>query len=287
MTRGYWAVTVSPDEVLIFDDQSTDETRELISNYMEKYNLYNWVINVNECNKGWRRNFVEGIAQARGELVFPCDQDDIWLPNKIEESLNIMKDQKINVLVSHLYLFYEGKKSKMYPGKSDKKVSQISLTKNFMRIAFPGCVYCVRKEFADKCINYWKETFPHDALFWRMSMFEGSLYVYRQPLIKWRRHFDSTFTVEAKNSHSLEIKKQELIYNDEVVSAIENYLIDSNIIDEKKKKILHGAKVWNDYRKDLLLNHNFFAALKILGYLNYYATIKRYFLDVYLVIFKK
>ncbi len=279
--------SVSPDEVLIFDDQSTDETLDMLRTYIEKYNLYNWIVTVNECNKGWKRNFVEGIAKARGELVFPCDQDDIWLPNKIEESINIMKDQKINVLVSYLYLYFKDKKSKIFPHHSNKKVSQIALTKNFMRIAFPGCVYCVRKEFADKCINYWKESFPHDALFWRMSMFEESLYVYRQPLIKWRKHFDSTFTVEAKNSHSIEIKKQELIYVDQVVSAIEHYLLDSNNINEKKTKILNGAKIWNDYRKDLFLNHNLVAALKLLGYLQYYATIKRYFLDLYLVIFKK
>ena len=60
------------DEVLIFDDGSNDGTPEFIEKYIIKNNLNNtWKVIVNEENKGWRRNFVEGIWSSTGDLVFP------------------------------------------------------------------------------------------------------------------------------------------------------------------------------------------------------------------------
>ena len=50
------------DEVMIIDDCSTDDTVEKINNFLKKYNLNNWKIVKNVENKGWKRNFMEGIG---------------------------------------------------------------------------------------------------------------------------------------------------------------------------------------------------------------------------------
>ena len=73
------------DELLIFDDGSTDSTVCLIENYIDKYGLENWKIRQNEINLGWEKNFVQGLNQAKGDVIFPCDQDDIWHTDKIEK----------------------------------------------------------------------------------------------------------------------------------------------------------------------------------------------------------
>ena len=72
------------DEVMIIDDCSTDDTVEKINNFLKKYNLNNWKIVKNVENKGWKRNFMEGIWRSNGDLIFPCDQDDIWMPDKLQ-----------------------------------------------------------------------------------------------------------------------------------------------------------------------------------------------------------
>ena len=54
--------TRKPDEVLICDDCSTDGTVNLVQNYIEKKRLKNWKLVVNKQNKGWRKNFIDGIS---------------------------------------------------------------------------------------------------------------------------------------------------------------------------------------------------------------------------------
>lgn len=73
------------DEVLIFDDQSKDNTVEIVREYISSNNLSDWSIIVNEQNKGYRLNFLEGVMQAAGDVIFYCDQDDIWEKEKVQQ----------------------------------------------------------------------------------------------------------------------------------------------------------------------------------------------------------
>ena len=61
-------------------------------------------------------------------------------------------------------------------------------------IRYPGCTYCIRREFVEISKKHWQVDFPHDALFWRMGMFSDSLYSYNMSLIQWRKHTDSNLT---------------------------------------------------------------------------------------------
>lgn len=63
--------TRQPDEVLIFDDKSNDDTVDIIQKFILSNNLkHNWKLEVNQENKGWRRNFMEGMWSSTGDLVF-------------------------------------------------------------------------------------------------------------------------------------------------------------------------------------------------------------------------
>ena len=84
------------DEVLIYDDGSQDKTADLIRKFIEKNKLDNWIFKVNEKNRGWRDNFMELLSAATKEIIFTCDQDDIWLPDKIEKMYQEMVIPSIN-----------------------------------------------------------------------------------------------------------------------------------------------------------------------------------------------
>ena len=77
--------TVSPDRVLIADDCSTDGSFDHIVKYIEEHGLGNWTINKNRSNFGWRKSFKRllDLASIDDGIVFPCDQDDIWEPDKL------------------------------------------------------------------------------------------------------------------------------------------------------------------------------------------------------------
>ena len=76
-----YAQTLLPDEVIVCDDRSSDETVDILKEYHKRYGLKYYV---NETILGCNHNFIKAFSLCRGDFVCICDQDDIWLPNKIE-----------------------------------------------------------------------------------------------------------------------------------------------------------------------------------------------------------
>lgn len=62
--------TVSPNEVIICDDCSTDETASIIHHFINEHSLKNWHLIVNPQNKGWQRNFIETLSKVSGSYIF-------------------------------------------------------------------------------------------------------------------------------------------------------------------------------------------------------------------------
>lgn len=74
------------DKISIYDDQSSDDTvaciREFVNSLpLNEQRLFN--IRVNASNLGYARNFTSAIVQATEDVLFLCDQDDIWEPEKV------------------------------------------------------------------------------------------------------------------------------------------------------------------------------------------------------------
>ncbi len=70
-------------ELLCLDDRSTDNSHQVL----ESFQLKDARIKVfkNEVNLGYNKNFELGIAKCKGDFISICDQDDIWVPTKLEE----------------------------------------------------------------------------------------------------------------------------------------------------------------------------------------------------------
>lgn len=85
------------DEVLIFDDCSSDNTVLIAEQFIRKYSLNGWKVFRNEKNKGYRLNFLEGALLATKEVIFYCDQDDIWEKNKVEKIAECFRNPDVMV----------------------------------------------------------------------------------------------------------------------------------------------------------------------------------------------
>lgn len=75
------AQSCQPDEVIIYDDCSSDDTIQIIKGFEKKLNLK--IFQQNE-NVGYIENFRSAICKARADILAYCDQDDIWHTNKLE-----------------------------------------------------------------------------------------------------------------------------------------------------------------------------------------------------------
>jgi len=83
--------TVKPTEVVVCDDGSKDTTLEILQRYQEQYPEI-FKIYVNETNLGYFKNFEKSIYLCSQDIIVTSDQDDIWKPEKLEETLNFFKN---------------------------------------------------------------------------------------------------------------------------------------------------------------------------------------------------
>jgi glycosyltransferase involved in cell wall biosynthesis len=81
--RSIAAQTRLPDELVIFDDCSSDETVGAARRFAATA-PFPVRIHANQRNLGCRENFAACIAACTGETIVLSDQDDVWLPRKVE-----------------------------------------------------------------------------------------------------------------------------------------------------------------------------------------------------------
>lgn len=72
-----------PDEIVICDDASTDGSRDILADFVKRAPMPVRLL-LNTGNRGYSRAFEQCMNSVSGDLVFFCDQDDVWLPGKID-----------------------------------------------------------------------------------------------------------------------------------------------------------------------------------------------------------
>lgn len=72
--------------VYVRDDGSTDDTVEILKSYAEKYDNIVWIQDEIK-HRGIRGSFMYLLDTTNADFYMFCDQDDIWLENKIEISV--------------------------------------------------------------------------------------------------------------------------------------------------------------------------------------------------------
>ncbi len=92
--------TVRPDELVVCDDGSSDDSVALVQAFAARAPFVVRLIR-NPQKLGYIRNFEQAIAQCTGDLVFLCDQDDVWAARKIEKLRDVFAAEPQVGLVLH------------------------------------------------------------------------------------------------------------------------------------------------------------------------------------------
>lgn len=74
-----------PDELVVFDDRSDDRTVGALRGFAERA-PFPVILEVNPERVGTARNFDRAIRRCTGEIIALCDQDDVWLPERLARS---------------------------------------------------------------------------------------------------------------------------------------------------------------------------------------------------------
>ncbi|HWB12516.1 MAG TPA: glycosyltransferase family 2 protein [Pirellulales bacterium] len=81
-----------PDELVVVDDGSTDASLAILRDFADAA-PFQVMLHSLQQNVGSRDAFSQCIAACRGDLIFLCDQDDVWLPDKLERLSNALASE--------------------------------------------------------------------------------------------------------------------------------------------------------------------------------------------------
>lgn len=88
------AQTCSNWHLTISDDGSTDNTVEIVNSFFARYPDKITVLATSGEKLGPCGNFAQLLAQSKADYTMFCDQDDVWLPRKIELTMARMRDME-------------------------------------------------------------------------------------------------------------------------------------------------------------------------------------------------
>ncbi len=186
--------TVQDFEVIISDDNSSDDTMNILKEYEikdKRFRVYG-----NEVTIGFKNNFENAIRKCRGEYIALCDQDDIWLPNHIEMLLNAMKPGVQIVCGRSLFVDENNHELPLkydyllmyYPPVSAEDVSRHIF---LGRSTYQGASMLIRSSFFEKALPIPNDVDYHDSWFAILACFTGGLVYVNKPTMRYRRQTES------------------------------------------------------------------------------------------------
>ncbi len=105
--QSYIDQTRPPDELVVCDDQSEDNTVALLEDFQTKVDFSVRIIS-NENNLGVTKNFEKAITHCTGDIIVLSDQDDCWHPEKLEIMEKVfLQDSDIGLVYSNLKIVDE------------------------------------------------------------------------------------------------------------------------------------------------------------------------------------
>ncbi len=194
-----------PDELVVGDDCSSDETVALVEDFAE-IAPFPVRLEINRKNVGSTKNFERTITRCKGDLVFLSDQDDVWFPQKIAHiATEFEKNPAAALIFSDAQLVNENLEplgrnlwdftfpAKLPKNISDEKMLEVLLWQNIVT----GAATAFRSEFREAFMPF-PDDVPnliHDGWIALVIADCAKIHLIDECLIKYRQHSRQQFGV--------------------------------------------------------------------------------------------
>ncbi|GAB3888506.1 glycosyltransferase family 2 protein [Spirosoma agri] len=188
-----------PDELVVCDDRSTDGTVSLLERLAAEAPFPVRIL-VNETQLGSNKNFERVLSECTGDLIFICDQDDYWFPNKISTMVEYMGNHPDDQLAfcdswvtdEHL----QGRQNRFWTWiRFDEEAQRRWREGEMMEIMLDGnrvmgCATAIRRSFLSKVLPFPDDVpgYIYDGWIGLVAAAYNTIQFIDQPLQLYRTH---------------------------------------------------------------------------------------------------
>ncbi|TWH45279.1 Glycosyltransferases involved in cell wall biogenesis [Sporomusa sp. KB1] len=186
-----------PTELVICDDASSDNTVLIIKEFAMRAPFPIKVF-CNETSLGVSKNFEKAVSLCKGEYIALCDQDDIWLPNKIKDSINtiiteeeclgseipILVHSDLQVVDKQCNVIHSSFMHMRQIHHEEKEQLKVLLTHNFVT----GCTVMMNRCLINKALPFPPKVLMHDWWFAIVAAATGKILLSQESNILYRQH---------------------------------------------------------------------------------------------------
>ncbi|NHM29985.1 glycosyltransferase family 2 protein [Bacillus sp. C11] len=174
------------DQVIVVDDGSGDGTPELIKEtYGNKVEVH-----INMQNLGVIKSFEKAISLAKGDIIFLCDQDDVWEDIKVERVKKAFIEKEADLVV-HDASVVDGDLQVVDPSWNHFNRNNIrqGIPGNILKNAFTGCMMAFKRELLPAILPFPETIEMHDQWIALVCIYRKKKIAFvEEPLMKYVRH---------------------------------------------------------------------------------------------------
>lgn len=225
-----------PDEVVICDDGSRDDTRDILRAFANEA-PFKTHIHFNETTLGSTKNFEKAISLCSGDIIALSDQDDVWHPQKLARVEQVfMRNHEIkgvftnaDVVDQHLRSFDFSLWDVVGFHKKEQMLVQKGRALDVLlkHLVVTGSTLAFRSSRKDVLIPI-PSCWVHDAWIALNLAMGSNIAIIQERLIKYRQHgrnqigaspkgisyrFNEAFATERQTYYSSEIERYEIAYD--------------------------------------------------------------------------
>lgn len=183
--------------LIISDDCSKDSTPKILEEYRkkdERIELY-----LQKENIGVVKGIEFLLKKVKSNYYMLADQDDVWLPIKVEKSIETLTKQNADLVFGDLEVVDQNLKT-IYPSFGDfmmlnRKINKYidSYKVNYLYNCVTGCTVLSKKEFIEKIVPIPTDSkyLIHDHWIGLIVALNGKLAYMPEKYIKYRQHGDN------------------------------------------------------------------------------------------------